>query len=312
MSKEITVKQLVILSGKGGTGKTTVAAALAHLASREVPIVMADADVDAANLELVLSPQVREEGEFTGGGLAAIDAEVCIACGACADACRFEAIIREDGTYAVDELGCEGCGACGYVCPVGAIEMHRRLDGKWFRSQARYGPLFHAHLFAARENSGKLVTLIEDKARGLALEQGVDYVVVDGPPGIGCPVIAAISGMDVALLVTETTVSGVHDLRRVVGVAQHFGVPALVVINKVDLNAGQAEEIAGFCAGHGVEVVGRIPYGDVVTEAMVQGQPVTAYTDGRVAEALRGAWAQVKRRLLKGGDVGKGAEPYAG
>jgi MinD superfamily P-loop ATPase len=291
------MKQLVILSGKGGTGKTTVAAALAHLASQEASIVLADADVDAANLELVLSPQVQEEGEFIGGGVAVIDPELCTACGICHDVCRFEAIVPGDEVYAVDDLGCEGCGACVYACPVEAIEMREQLDGKWFRSQARYGPLFHAHLFAARENSGKLVTLIKNEARDLALERGADYLLVDGPPGIGCPVIAAISGMDLTLLVTEPTVSGAHDLERIVGVAQHFGIPAAVCINKYDLNPAKTEEIAAWCAAQGVPILGRILFDHEVTRAMVQGKPITEHSDGAVTGELRRVWGRLKARL---------------
>lgn len=286
-------RQIVILSGKGGAGKTTVTAALAHLASQEADIVMADADVDASNLELVLSPQIQEEGEFVGGGLAVIDHDLCIECGICEEVCRFEAITSVDGIYSVDRLECEGCGACSYACPTEAIEMQRQVNGKWFRSQTRYGPLLHAHLFAARENSGKLVTLIKNKARDLALEQGADYLLVDGPPGIGCPVIAAVSGMDLALLVTEPTVSGAHDLRRIVGVIQHFGVPALACINKWDLNPAQSREVAAWCEEQGVPVVGWIPFDQVVTKAMVQSQPVTAYSDGQVSQAVRDLWREM-------------------
>lgn len=288
------MKQIVILSGKGGTGKTTVAAALAHLASQEASIVLADTDVDAANLELVLSPQVQETHDFAGGSVAVIDPELCTACGICAEVCRFEAIIPGDEAYAVDEIGCEGCASCFYQCPVEAIEMQERLDGRWFRSQARYGPLFHAHLFAARENSGKLVTLVKGKARLLATEEGADYLLVDGPPGIGCPVIAAISGADLTVLVTEPTVAGAHDLERIVGVARHFGVRAVVCINKYDLNPAKTEEIASWCAEWGVPVVGRIPFDQAVTRAMVQGKPITEHSDGLVAEELRRIWARLK------------------
>jgi len=290
------LRQIVILSGKGGTGKTTVAAALAHLASQEASIVLADADVDAANLELVLSPRLHEEGDFTGGGVAVIDQELCLACGRCHEVCRFGAILPDSEAYAVDEIGCEGCAACTYACPVQAIQMHERPDGRWFRSEARYGPLFHAHLFAARENSGKLVTLIKSKARLLALEREADYLLVDGPPGIGCPVIAAVSGMDLALLVTEPTVSGAHDLHRIVGVAQHFGVPSLACINKWDLNPAKAEQIAAWCAQQGIPVLGWIPFDQVVTRAMVQGQAVTAYSNGTVSQAIRDLWIKVKEQ----------------
>jgi MinD superfamily P-loop ATPase len=292
------MKQLVILSGKGGTGKTTVAAALAHLASRELPIVLADADVDAANLELVLDPVKREEHDFMSGQVAVIDAEKCIACGICAEVCRFDAVIEEGGLYRVDPLACEGCASCFYQCPEEAIRMQEQHAGRWFRSDSRFGPLFHAHLFAGQENSGKLVTLVKQQGRLLALDTGAELLVVDGPPGIGCPVISASAGADMALHVVEPTVSGVHDLERIMATTDHFGVPSLVAINKVDLNLARSDEIVVFCAERGVEVVGRIPYDTVVTEAMVQGRPVTDYADGRVTEALEEVWSRIRERLL--------------
>jgi MinD superfamily P-loop ATPase len=295
------MKQLVILSGKGGTGKTTVAAALAHLASQELPIVLADADVDAANLELVLDPIKREERDFMSGQVAVIDAEKCIACGVCAEVCRFDAVM-EEGTYRVDPLACEGCASCFYQCPEEAIRMQEQHAGLWFRSDSRFGPLFHAHLFAGQENSGKLVTLVKQQARLLALDAGAELLVVDGPPGIGCPVISASAGADMALHVVEPTVSGVHDLERILATTDHFGVPSLVAINKADLNLARSEEIAAFCTEQGVEVVGRIPYDTVVTEAMVQGQPVTDYVDGTVTEALEEMWLRIRERLLSSGE----------
>jgi MinD superfamily P-loop ATPase len=297
------MKQLVILSGKGGTGKTTVAAALAHLASQELPIVLADADVDAANLELVLDPQRRETHDFMSGQLAVIDPERCTACSICETVCRFDAILPPGEqpftyVYQVDLLGCEGCASCFYQCPEDAIHMEEQQAGRWFRSDSRFGPLFHAHLFAGQENSGKLVTLVKQQGRLLALDTEARLLLVDGPPGIGCPVISASAGADVALLVVEPTVSGAHDLERILGTTEHFGVPALVVINKADLNPQRSDEIAAYCAQRGVEVVGRVPYDDSVTEAMVQGQPVTAFTDGPVTEALSGVWSRVAERLL--------------
>ena len=295
------MKQLVILSGKGGTGKTTVAAALAHLASQELSIVLADADVDAANLELVLDPAKRDEQPFMGGSLALIDPELCTTCGACHDVCRFDAAMRNDVegvvAYRIDPLACEGCASCFYQCPEDAIRMVEQQAGLWFRSDTRFGPLFHAHLFAAQENSGKLVTLVKQQARLRALDFGAALLLVDGPPGIGCPVIAASAGADVALHVVEPTVSGVHDLERIMATTDHFGVPSLVAINKADLNPGRADAVADYCAARGVDLVGRIPYDTVVTEAMVRGLPVTAHEDGPVSRALRDIWGQVKDHI---------------
>ena len=295
------MKQLVILSGKGGTGKTTVAAALAQLSSQEMPVVLADADVDAANLELVLDPTKRETHEFMGGKRAVVDTEKCTACGICAEVCRFDAVVPGDKAYGIDALACEGCASCFYQCPEDAIRMEEQQAGLWFRSDTRFGPLFHAHLFAGQENSGKLVTLVKQQARLRGLDTEAALVVVDGPPGIGCPVISASAGMDLALHVVEPTISGVHDLERILGTTDHFGVPSLVVINKADLNPSRCNEISAFCAQRGVELVGQVPYDDVVTEAMVQGRPVTEYTNGPVTEALKDVWLRVRQRVISDG-----------
>jgi MinD superfamily P-loop ATPase len=292
------MKQLVILSGKGGTGKTSVAAALAHLASQDQPIVMADADVDTANLELVLDPTRLEEQVFMGGQVAVIDPDKCQLCGICHDVCRFDAILPGQDQYGVDPLACEGCASCMHQCPEGAIHMEEQQAGLWFRSDTRFGPLFHAHLFAAQENSGKLVTMVKQQGRLLALDEGRELLIVDGPPGIGCPVISASAGADLALLVVEPTVSGIHDLERALGTVTHFRVPALVCINKADLNPLQTSTIEAYCTAQGIEVVGKFPFDTVVTEAMVQGQPVTAYQpDGAMADALREAWTRIQAWL---------------
>jgi MinD superfamily P-loop ATPase len=297
------MKQLVILSGKGGTGKTSVAAALAHLASQEMPIVLADADVDAANLELVLAPARLEEHVFMGGQVAIIDPDKCQLCGTCHAVCRFDAVMHDasfpgDDTYRVDPLACEGCASCLYQCPEGAIRSQEQQAGLWFRSDTRFGPLFHAHLFAAQENSGKLVTMVKQQGRLLALDQGRELLIVDGPPGIGCPVISASAGADLALLVTEPTVSGSHDLERILGTVTHFRVPALVLINKADVNPARSASIEDYCRAQGIALVGKLPYDTVVTEAMVQGQPVTMYQpEGAVTRALHETWAQVRKRL---------------
>lgn len=292
------MRQLVILSGKGGTGKTSVAAALAHLASLDMPIVLADADVDAANLELVLSPHKLEEHVFMGGQVAVIDPELCQLCDRCYEVCRFEAIVPGDDTYRVDALACEGCALCVTQCPEGAIHSEEQQAGFWFRSDTRFGPLFHAHLFAAQENSGKLVTMVKQQGRLQALDEDRELLIVDGPPGIGCPVISANAGADLALLVTEPTVSGVHDLERILGTVNHFRVPALVLINKADVNPAHAARIEAYCRAEGIALVGKLPYDTVVTEAMVQGQPVTVYQpEGGMARALREVWAQVQKHL---------------
>jgi MinD superfamily P-loop ATPase len=272
------------------------------LASQELSVVLADADVDAANLELVLEPTKLEEHEFWSGKRAFIDSESCTACGICETVCRFGAIrppteMPFSEAYQVDALSCEGCASCFYQCPEDAIRMEEQRAGLWFRSDSRFGPLFHAHLFAGQENSGKLVTLVKQQGRLLASDTGAKLLVVDGPPGIGCPVISASAGADMALLVVEPTVSGVHDLDRILSTTEHFGVPALVAINKADLNRKRSDQVEAYCADRGVEVVGRIPYNTVVTEAMVHGKPVTAYADGPVSAALGQVWNRVKALL---------------
>jgi MinD superfamily P-loop ATPase len=246
------LKQLVVLSGKGGTGKTTVVAALAHLASEKMPLVLADADVDAANLELVLDPIQQEVHDFRSGKLAVIDPVACTACGRCAEVCRFEAVVAGD-VYEVDPLACEGCAACFYQCPVEAIAMQEQHAGRWFRSETRFGPLFHAHLFAGRENSGKLVTTVKQQANVHALDTKAALLLIDGPPGIGCPVIAASVGTDLALLVVEPTVSGAHGLERVLATTEHFRVPAMVAINKAARCARYGRGASATCSRYALQ-----------------------------------------------------------
>ncbi|MGC9358780.1 MAG: ATP-binding protein [Anaerolineae bacterium] len=284
------MKQILVLSGKGGTGKTSVTAALADLASADASLVLADADVDAANLELVLQPEREETTPFEGGSKAVIDGDLCTDCGVCADVCRFDAVMHMDQGYKIDPVACEGCAACYYQCPVDAITMVPAQAGEWYRSRTRLGPLFHARLFPGEENSGKLVATVKQHATLWATKNKADYVLTDGPPGIGCPVIAATSGTELALLVTEPTVSGIHDLERILDTVTHFGVKAAVVVNKWDLKPERADEINAFCRERGLSVVGRIPYDEVVTRAMVSGQPVTAVTDGPVTAELHRIW----------------------
>ena len=298
------MRQWVILSGKGGTGKTSVAAALAHLAAQECRLVLADADIDAANLELVLAPRVLETHDFSGAKRAEIEADSCTGCGLCAETCRFDAVGAADGVYRIEPTACEGCAACFYRCPTQAIRMVDQVSGQWFRSDTRFGPLFHARLFAGQENSGKLVTQVKQSARHLAAGNGADLLLVDGPPGIGCPVIATTTGADLALLVVEPTVSGVHDLQRILAATRHFRVPAAVCVNKADINPAQTAKVAAYCAQEDVPMVGAIPFDTVVTDAMVHRQPVTEYHPGPVADALQAIWRDLRRRL-DGADGGE-------
>jgi MinD superfamily P-loop ATPase len=297
------MKQLVILSGKGGTGKTSVAAAMAHLSTEKphsVKVVLADADVDAANLELVMVPRVLNRTGFWGGQLVEIDEYTCTGCGVCEQVCRFEAIFEKDGTYGVDPIACEGCATCLFACPNESVSVVDRIAGEWFHSETSYGPLFHAALFPGQENSGKLVTTIKQHAKLQALDNGFDLVIVDGPPGIGCPVISASSGADLALIVAEPSVAGVHDMRRILGTTEHFNLQAVVCINKSDLYAEGTTEIEAYCRKQDIPVVGLIPFDVNVTDAMVHGEPVTAYEpNGAASQALREIWDQVRLLLLE-------------
>lgn len=292
------MKQLVVSSGKGGTGKTSVVAALAHLAAAEARIVLVDADVDASNLSLVLSGEVRAEEPFLGGQTAVIDPKACLGCGICATVCRFDAVHAADGHYRVDSMACEGCAACIHQCPERAIHAQVQQAGVSRFSETRFGPFFHARLFAGQENSGKLVALVTGRARDLARDDGRGLVLVDGPPGIGCPVLAAATGADFSLVVSEPSAAGVHDLERILATLSGLGVPAAVAINKADVHAAQAARLRALCRDRGVDVIGAVPYDDVVTEAMVRGLPVTVYRPtGPVSEALRRLWRELAGRL---------------
>ena len=292
-----TVKQLVVLSGKGGSGKTSVVAAFAHLAKygdNPVSLVLADVDVDAANLDLILSPSILEMNDFWGGQVAIIDQDVCISCGDCERVCRFDAILHEDLLYEVDPIACDGCAACVYACPVDAIKMEEQIVGQWYKSESLYGTLFHANLRPAQENSGKLVTVVKQRARLEALDHNYNLVLVDGPPGIGCPVISAASGADLALIVAEPTVSGVSDMERVLQTTNHFGISSLVCVNKADIYPESTEQIKDYCQDHGIEFVGTIPFDETITEAMVNGKSVIEYApDSDASQAIKAIWKKL-------------------
>ncbi|THB64937.1 MAG: 4Fe-4S dicluster domain-containing protein [Desulfovibrio sp.] len=293
------MKQMVIVSGKGGTGKTSVTAALASLGPDKV---LADCDVDAADLHLVLTPQVSQEHEFWSGQVASIDPELCTACGECHQGCVYKAIAEpasdsQDQAYSVLTEHCEGCGLCAYVCPSGAAIMNDRKSGRWFVSETRFGSMVHAELFLGEENSGKLVTQVRTISQELAETQGRGLVLVDGPPGIGCPVIASLTGADLALVVAEPTISARHDLERVIGLTQHFRIPAMAVINKFDVNPDQARSIEAFCREHDVPLAGRLPYDPGFTRAQTKGQAITEYDPRGLGKEAAKVWAAVEKYL---------------
>lgn len=288
------MRELAVISGKGGTGKTTVAASIVRLAGRAVA---ADCDVDAANLHLVIPHEVVRRVPFAGGRAAAVLEDACTGCGTCARVCRFGAVSVDGGIARVDKMACEGCGVCAYFCPAGAIIMEDRDGGEWYISKAATGPLIHARLAAGAENSGKLVTIVRNQARAAAGEAGIDLVVIDGAPGIGCPVIASLSGVDAALAVTEPTLAGHHDLERVLGLARHFSIPALVAVNRADINESVAARIRRLTEDAGAEWAGTIRYDPEVGKAQSAGLSVVEYSNGPAAGDIAAIWERVRERI---------------
>ncbi|HNX82436.1 MAG TPA: P-loop NTPase [Candidatus Omnitrophota bacterium] len=278
------MKQLVVISGKGGTGKTVVSGSLAALAKNKI---MVDCDVDAADLHLLLHPTIKERHEFRSGQTAIIDKKLCKKCGKCIPVCRFGAV-KDD--FTVERFSCEGCALCSHICPHGAIRMEENVAGEWFISDTHYGPFVHAKLGIAEENSGKLVAKIRQIAKEIAEKQALDYVIIDGPPGIGCPVIASLSGVDCALIVTEPTLSGLHDAERVMEVAKHFNIPVKLVVNKYDLNTAVTAKIEAFCRERDVSVAGKIPFDKTVVEALVEGKTIVEYAACPAADEVKNIW----------------------
>ncbi|NQT01085.1 MAG: 4Fe-4S dicluster domain-containing protein [Planctomycetes bacterium] len=291
------MKDLVVISGKGGTGKTSIVASFAGLAKNAV---FADCDVDAADLHLVLEPKIKQKSNFSGGKRAAIVAEKCSGCGKCQELCRFDAIHLNgegndvvDKTFTVDPIACEGCKVCVEFCPVDAIEFNDSINGQWFISDTRFGPMVHAKLGIAEENSGKLVTLIRKEAKRIATEEEKNLIIVDGSPGIGCPVIASITGADLVLIITEPTLSGKHDLDRVADLAASFGIPTLLCINKSDLNQEITAQVAEEAGDRGIKLAGKIRYDKAFTMAQIMKATVIEYTGGWVSEEIKALWRNV-------------------
>jgi len=285
------MKQIVVISGKGGTGKTVMSACFASLARSAV---LADVDVDASNLHLLLHPEILERHVFKSGQKARIDVEKCTGCGLCLPVCRFNALAEDDmGRVSVDPLSCEGCGVCFHVCPVQAVEMEIPISGEWYVSRTKYGPFVHARLGIAEENSGKLVTEVRKKAREIAESEGRGLVIMDGAPGIGCPVIASLTGTDLALVVTEPTPSGRHDMERIVDLARHFKIRVACCINKFDLNLENSEQIQRWCGEQSIPVTGKIPFDAAVPESVVRGIPYVEYTSNSSADDIRRMWSSL-------------------
>jgi MinD superfamily P-loop ATPase len=289
------MREVVVLSGKGGTGKTSLTAVFASLIH---DAVLADCDVDAANLHLLLKPVIEERHDFLGGAKASVDAATCNGCGLCTDGCRFGAI-HVNHVAAVDALHCEGCGVCARLCPAGAVSIKPQVTGQWYLSRTRNGPMFHARLSPGQDNSGKLVSTLRQAARAFASRNGAAWILVDGPPGSGCPVISALTGTDYVVMVTEPTLSGYSDLQRAVAVADHFRVPTGILINKADINAEVAGRIEEYAATGGRDILGRIAYDPAFTKAQRLGAPVLESASTLLRENLESAWQAVDRAVQK-------------
>ena len=285
-------KELVVISGKGGTGKTSLMAAFSSLAENSV---LCDADVDAADLHLIMNPKVTSRSDFRSGKTAVINKDLCTECGLCREMCRWNAI---GAAYEVNSIDCEGCGVCVHFCPEKAIEFPENTCGEWFVSDTRCGPMVHARLGIAEENSGKLVSLVRQEARKIAADRHRALILTDGPPGVGCPVIASIGGASAVLIVTEPTVSGKHDMKRVAQLAAHFKVPAMICVNKFDLNSSLTGEIEEYAEKKGIACLGRIPFDPIFTKAMIQAQTILEYNTGSTAgQAVNEIWHRLSIEL---------------
>ncbi len=280
------MKEILIISGKGGTGKTSLAGSFASIASPSA--VLVDADVDAANLSLICNPTLMESHEFSSSEEAEIDLDTCLSCDLCRELCRYGAISE---SYKVESLKCEGCKVCYYACPNQSVSLLKKVSGHWFISKTAYGTLVHARLGVAEENSGKLVTTVRNAARDIALQENKELIIIDGPPGIGCPVISSLSGVDSALVVTEPTVSGIHDMDRVLEVCRHFNVKASVCINRYDLHIGNTAKIDRYCLENGIKMAGKVPFDRTFMKALAEGKSIVEYAQGSLVSAIiRDIW----------------------
>ena len=318
------MKELVVISGKGGTGKTSIVASFAAQAGR---VVTSDCDVDAADLHLLLEPKIEKRSLFSGGKVATIIPNLCNGCGKCEELCRYDAVVKIDSEaaakfkmffgkearkgkhgsarhgrhalYTIDKITCEGCGVCAYFCPRDAISFEDEENGEWYVSSTRFGPMTHARLLPGAENSGKLVTIVRNEARRLAEESGIELVLIDGSPGIGCPVIASVSGADLAVVVTEPTMSGLHDLERIVELTHHFDIETAVVVNKYDINEDIAIDIEEFAKRNRIGMLGGIRYDEAVTRAQIEGATVVEFSNGSASRDIRRIWKVVEKLIMR-------------
>jgi len=291
------MKEVVIISGKGGTGKTSISASFAQLGGKD--IVVADCDVDAADMHLLLNPDFAKSEDFFSGFKAVINQNECDLCGNCFEVCRFDAISVENGEYSVNSLNCEGCGYCARVCPNEAIKMEEQNVGKWYISNTKTGnKMVHARLGIGAENSGKLVAKVKNEAKQLAEQNKKEMIVVDGSPGIGCPVVSSLSGANFVVLVTEPTVSGLHDLKRVYELVKKFNINAGCIINKSDLNPEKSNQILDYLKSEDIVHIGSLPYDDIFSKAMTVGKSIVEYNGNTIKPILEESWEKIKNTTL--------------
>jgi len=286
--------EIVVISGKGGTGKTSITASLAVLAQNKI---MADCDVDAADLHLILSPEIISAYDFEGSAEAIIHQNKCTHCGVCIDYCEFDAISEKDNSFIVNSLKCEGCNVCAHFCPSEAIEMKTKIAGQWYVSSTEKGPMVHAALGTAEDNSGKLVSKVREISREVAKEKDIDLIIIDGPPGIGCAVIASIAGSQLVVIVTEPTVSGLHDLKRVVELIKHFHIKAIVCINKSDLNLNMVAQIEEYCSENEIKIAAQIPYDIDFTKAQIEAKSLVEYSKGIASQKIYDLWNKISEEI---------------
>lgn len=291
------MREVVIISGKGGTGKTSLSAAFSYLEGENA--LVSDCDVDAANMHLLLGANFKIREDFFSGELAVIDDTLCLSCGKCEEVCRFDAIDFSDGHYVIDAISCEGCHYCSRVCPSGAITMQTQKAGDLYISDIKNGSkMVHAKLGFGAENSGKLVAKVKTEAKILALRADKEFVITDGSPGIGCPVISSLSGANLVVLVTEATISGLHDLQRVLKLVQNFNLKAVCIINKYDLNEDMTEKIEKFLEKEGIRLISKLPYDETFTKALARAQPIVEYaSDSELSTLIKKSWEEIKKEV---------------